>query len=225
MSVSRRPLVIFGSGDLAVLAHCFFQAGGDYEVVAFSVDRDRLDTPEFLGLPLVAFDELEARFPPRDHWLFVAIGYSKLNRFRAERCQSARTMGYRLASCVGSRSITWPDLVLGDNCLVMDGALIQPGSRLGNGVIVWSSAFIGHHTVIGDDCFISANAALAGRVRLGARCFVGINATLRENISLGDHCIVGAACLILADAPAESVYIEAPTARAAMSSARLQGML
>jgi len=225
MIAKRRSLVIFGTGDLGMLAHCYFSSDSDFEVAAFTVDRERRDGSSLLGIPVVAFDELEARFPSRDHWLFVAIGYTQLNEPRAERCALARKMGYRLASYVGSRSITWPDLILGDNCMVMDGVIIQPGTRLGKGVIVWSGAFIGHHANIGDNSFVSAQAVLAGRVRLGTRCFVGINATVRENIHLGDSSIVGAAGLILADSKAETVYIESATAKAAMPSARLRGML
>lgn len=225
MSAKQHSVVIFGTGDLGLLAHCYFSADSDFEVVAFSLDRERIEAPSFLGLPVIAFDELEARFPPADHWLFVAIGYTQLNEPRAERCVRARSLGYRLASYVGSRSLTWPDLVLGDNCMVMDGAIVQPGARLGNGVIVWSGAFIGHHAEIGDDCFVSAHAVLAGRVQLGPRCFVGVNASVRENLRLGASCMIGAGSLVLADAAAEAAYIATPTAKAGMSSRRLRGML
>lgn len=225
MSAKQRSVVIFGTGDLAVLAHCYFSADSDFEVIAFSLDRPRIEAPSFLGLPVIAFDELEVRLPAADHWLFVAIGYTQLNEPRAERCARARAMGYRLASYVGTRSITWPDLVLGDNCMVMDGAIVQPGVRLGTGVIVWSGAFIGHHTDIGDNCFVSAHAVLAGRVQLGPRCFIGINAAVREGLRLGARCMIGAGSLILADAADDAAYIATPTPKAGMSSSRLRGML
>lgn len=225
MMVKKRSVVIFGTGDLGMLAHCYFSSDSDFEVAAFSLDRERMELTSFLGLPVVPFDELNTRFPPADHWLFVAIGYTQLNERRAERCGRARAMGFRLASYVGSRSLTWPDLKYGDNCMVMDGAIVQPGARLGNGVIIWSGAFIGHHAEIEDDCFVSAHAVLAGRVQLGQRCFVGVNASIRESTRLGPGCIVGADSLILADTAADSAFIAAPTPKAAMSSSRLRGML
>ncbi|KAQ91303.1 sialic acid O-acetyltransferase NeuD, partial [Mycobacterium tuberculosis MD15212] len=48
-----KPLVIFGSGDIAQLAHYYFTRDSEYEVVAFTVDRDYASVSEFCGLPLV----------------------------------------------------------------------------------------------------------------------------------------------------------------------------
>lgn len=36
--MSKQSLVIFGSGDIAQLAHYYFSRDSDYEVVAFTVD-------------------------------------------------------------------------------------------------------------------------------------------------------------------------------------------
>ena len=41
---------------------------------------------------------------------------------------------------------------------------------------------------------------------IGENSFLGVNATLRDNITLGARCIVGAGALVLADAPAGSVF-------------------
>ncbi len=57
-----KPLVIFGSGDIAQLAHYYFTRDSEYEVVAFTVDRDYASVSEFCGLPLVTFDEVAQRF-------------------------------------------------------------------------------------------------------------------------------------------------------------------
>ena len=53
-------VVIFGTRDLASLAHFYLRCDSPHEVVAFTVDREFLpDEPHFEGLPIVPFDEIE----------------------------------------------------------------------------------------------------------------------------------------------------------------------
>src|SRR5262249_27638972 len=51
-------LVIFGPGDIARLAHRYFTRDSGHEVVAFTVDAAYRAGDEFLGLPLVDFDQV-----------------------------------------------------------------------------------------------------------------------------------------------------------------------
>lgn len=107
-----KPLVIFGSGDIAQLAHYYFTRDSEYEVVAFTVDRDYASVSEFCGLPLVAFDEVAQRFPPESHAMFVALAYAKLNGVRKEKYLAAKALGYELASYVSSHATVferWAD--------------------------------------------------------------------------------------------------------------------
>ena len=42
-------LVIFGIGDIAKLAHYYFSSDSNYEVTAFTVDKQYMDGDVFLG--------------------------------------------------------------------------------------------------------------------------------------------------------------------------------
>ena len=112
--------MIVGAGELARLAHHDFSNDSPRSVAGFAVDARYLGSrAEVADLPIVAFEEICASFPPADYDLFVAIGYSRLNAARAERCAAARSLGYGLANYVSSRASVWPDLELGDNCMIM----------------------------------------------------------------------------------------------------------
>ena len=80
----KPKLVIFGSGDIAQLAHYYFSTDSNYEVVAFTVDADYLTKCDFCGLPVVAFEEIADRYSPDAHEIFIALSYSKLNEVRKE---------------------------------------------------------------------------------------------------------------------------------------------
>jgi sugar O-acyltransferase (sialic acid O-acetyltransferase NeuD family) len=220
-----RPIVILGIGELSQLAHFYFARDAGRHVAGFTVDAEFIRGERYEGLPLVPYQVLEQRFPPDAFDLFVAIGYSKLNTVRAERCARARAQGYRLASYVSTRASVWPDLELGGNCLVMEGNVIQPFAVLGEGVIVSGGNVISHHCRIGDYCYFGAAATISGGVTIGERSFIGSGATVREHLRVGRDCIVGAGTLILKDTADGSGYIASGTPVSGIPSNRLRNLL
>ena len=212
MSRGRPPIVIFGDGTLARLARAYFERDSDHEVVAFTVDRERLSTSQDHGVPIVPFDEAVDRYPASDFALFVAVGYTRVNRARAEIVERCQDLGYHLPTLVSSRASTWDDLRTGANCLVFDGAVIEPGVELGDGVIMWSGSQISHDCTIGDHCFLGPAAVVLGDVSIGPRCFVGGNATIRNGVNVAPDCIVGAGAVIKASTAPGEVFAEAATA-------------
>lgn len=224
-NAADRSVVIFGAGELAQLAHFYFTHDAARRVAGFTVDAKFVNSSECQGLPLVPFEEVEHHFPPRGFDLFVAIGYTALNVTRARRCADATARGYRLATYISSRASTWPDLVIGDNCLIMEGNVIQPFVRVGHNVVMFCSSLVSHHVEIGDNCFIGSEATICGGVRIGANSFIGVNATIREHLNIGSDCIIGAGTLILQDTADGSGYIGNGTADSGIPSRRLQSLL
>src|SRR5437870_3565605 len=108
-------VVVFGAGQIAELAHFYFTHDSPDEVVAFTVDAAYVKESSFLGLPVVAFEDLGREFPADGHEVFVAVSYTGLNRLRAERFRQARARGYRLAHYVSSRATVWPGFVPREN--------------------------------------------------------------------------------------------------------------
>lgn len=220
----KKPLVIFGSGDIAQLAHYYFSTDSNYEVVAFTVDANYIDDYEFCGLPVVAFEDVAKEYPPDTYFFFVALSYSKLNALRKEKFLAAKNMGYKLASFISSRATILNEGRFGENCFIFENNTIQPFVTIGNNVTLWSGNHIGHHSVIHDHTFISSHVVISGRVEIGEQCFVGVNVTLRDHIKIGDRCVVGAGALLLSDAAPEGVYIGTTSNRSKVPSTRLRGI-
>ena len=215
-------LVIFGTGDIAQLAHYYFSTDTGFNVVGFTVDREFRNETEFCGLPLVAFDEVNERFPPEQHQMFVALSYSKLNELRRLKYMAARQAGYTMASYVSSRASILNDGAIGENCFILEDNTVQPFVTIGNNVTLWSGNHIGHHSVISDHCFLASHIVVSGGVKLGESCFVGVNSTLRDHIEIGPRCVIGAGALLLENAEPEGVYLGAATERSRVPSSRLR---
>lgn len=203
------PLVIFGSAEMAELAKYYFSHDSDYRVVAFTVDDDFVVGEQFQGLPLVPFSEVATRFPPATNSMHVALSYGRLNQLRQEKYEQAKAAGYVLASYLCSKSVTWPDLSIGDNCFILENQTIQPTVRIGNNVMIWSGNHVGHGSVIDDHAYIASHVVISGHCKIGRRCFVGVNATLKDFISIGDDCFIGMAASVTSDVADGSVVVGA----------------
>lgn len=218
----KRPIVIFGAGDIAELAHYYFTHDSSYEVVAFTVDSAFLTQDRLAGLPVVPFETLTRDYPPSSHSAFVALSYSKLNEVRREKYLALKALGYDLASYVSSRATILNDGKIGENCFILENNVIQPFASIGNNVTLWSGNHIGHHSRIADHCFLASHIVVSGGVDIGEACFLGVNATLRDHIRIGERCVIGAGALILADAAPDGVYLGNATERSKVPSSRLR---
>ena len=220
----KKPIVIFGSGDIAQLAHFYFTTDSSHEVAAFSVDEAFIKDTKFCGLPVVAFETVAQQYPPGEYDFFVALSYSKLNAVRREKFLAAKELGYTLVSFVSSSATVLNEGRIGENCFIFEDNTIQPFVSIGDNVTLWSGNHIGHHSVILDHTFIASHVVISGGVEIGEQCFIGVNATLRDHIKIGDRCVVGAGALLLADAESEGLYVGAATERARLPSTKLKSI-
>ena len=217
-----KPLVIFGAGDIAELAHFYFTRDARSEVAAFTVDAAYLKEARFCGLPVVAFEELAASFGPQGHDLFVALSYAKINAVRTEKCAAAKALGYRLSTYVSSKATVWDGFEPQENCLILEDNTVQPFARIGANVTLWSGNHIGHHAEIAANCFITSHVVISGGVRVGANAFIGVNATIRDHVKIGARAVVGAGSLVLQDVPDDGVVAAEGTELSKVPSHRLR---
>lgn len=217
----KQPLIIFGAGDIAQLAHYYFKQHPDYDVIAFTVDAAYRTSETFCGLPLVDFEEVAECYPAVSHAMFVALSYSKLNGLRKEKYLACKAAGYSLASYISPNATVLNEGEIGENCFVLEDCTIQPFVTIGNNVTLWSGSHIGHHSCIHDHSFIAPHVSISGGVIIGEQCFLGINATLRDHITIGPRCVIGAGALMLAHAEADGVYLGKAASRRRVPSSRL----
>jgi sugar O-acyltransferase (sialic acid O-acetyltransferase NeuD family) len=199
-------IIVFGAGDIARLAHFYFKSDSPHEVVAFVVDRAFKNADTFDGLPLVAFEEVTALYPPSDYEAFVALSYAKMNRLRQEKYEAMRAAGYRCVSYISSRCSYLSTTPPGDNCFILEDNTVQPFVTIGRNVTLWSGNHIGHDSTIEDHCFISSHVVVSGHVRVGERSFLGVNSTLRNSITIAPDSLIAAGAVVMKDTTPKGVY-------------------
>lgn len=209
-----KPLVLVGAGEFAQIAYEYFTHDSNYQVVAFSVERDYLPqgcpTPSLAGLPVLAYEDLERVHAPDQVELFVAIPATGLNRLRTRFYLDGKRRGYRFARYLSSRAFVWRNAEIGENCFIFEANVIQPFTRIGANCILWSGNHIGHRTVIAEHVFMASHAVVSGYCEIGASSFIGVNATFNDRVRVAADNVIGAGALVTRDTAPGLIYVGSP---------------
>jgi len=200
-------VIVFGNGQMASMMYYYLTQDSPFEVVAFTVNGEHLEDNTLLGLPVVPFENIECSYPPGQFAVSIPISYRNANHLRAEKYYEAKSKGYRLINYVSSKATTWPGLVIGDNCIIHEGCVIQPFTEIAHNVFMGCGSLVGHHCVIGEHCFLGPGSVILGSVRVEPYCLLGANSTIKDGVTVARECIVGAGITIVRNTRAQEVYI------------------
>lgn len=216
-----KEVVIFGGGETALLAYEYFTYDSGYEVVAFAMDAEFIESDTLMGLPVISLIDVISQFPPNKYSGFVAASSTKLNRVRKGLYDKVKNMNYELVSYVSSRAFMWPNVKIGDNCFIMEGNTLQPFTEVGNNVVMWSGNHLGHRSIVRDDCFISSHCVISGFCDIGKSSFLGVNCTIENDVCIGEDNFIGAGTLIRKNTEKGAFYQALQTEVAKISAYRL----
>lgn len=207
--MKTKKLVIVGNTSNARLARYYFDIDSDYEVAAFAVNKEYVKEESFEGLPLTALEDIEKNYPVSEYELFIAVGYTDMNKIREKLYYYCKEKGYTFANYISSRCSFLTQFPTGDNCFILEDNTIQPYVRIGNNVVLWSGNHIGHDVKIEDHNFISSHVVISGFVTVKRNCFIGVNATLRDAITIAPETLIAAGAIIMKDTEEKGVYLPA----------------
>ncbi len=159
MSIER--LLIVGAGGFG---RAVADAMPDGSVVAGFVDDRGRSCGPVMGLPVMGTTADLPTLRRAFDALVVAIGD---NRRRRELCETASTLGYRLAPIVHPRAWVSAHAHIGPGSIVMAGAIVGTEAVIGSGVIINAGAIVDHHAVVGDHAHLGVGSGLSGGARLG----------------------------------------------------------
>ena len=107
---------------------------------------------------------------------------------------------------------------IGDNVVVMMGAVINLGVKIGNNTMIDFNAVLGARVVVGSNSHIGAGSVLAGvleppsakPVFVGDNTLIGANAVILEGVRVGNNCVVAAGSIVTKDVLDNSVVMGSP---------------
>jgi len=211
-------VVLFGAGKIADVAYFQLTNDSPYEVAAFTVDGEYVAQREKWGLPVVPFEDILNTYSPDDFKMLVAVGYQDLNRFRARKYDEAKAKGYELISYVSSRASNFSNVEIGDNCMILENAVLQPCTTMGNNVFFWNGNHLGHHACVEDHCYVAGQVVISGAAVIEPYCFLCVNATIGHEVTIGRESFIGAGTLVTKNVAPKSVHIVPDTPKFRLDS-------
>lgn len=200
-------VIIFGTGDIAQIANYYFEIDSEFDVEAFTINKEYFKEELFEGKPVIPFETIREQYPPEQYKMFIALSYSRLNKVRQEKYYQAKAMGYQLVSYISSKCSYLSQNKCGDNCFIFEDNTIQPFVSIGNNVTIWSGNHIGHHSVIHAHNFISSHVVISGHCEINSNSFLGVNSTIGHKVVLGSENIIGAGSIITKNTNHGEVYV------------------
>ncbi|RLQ92921.1 2,3,4,5-tetrahydropyridine-2,6-dicarboxylate N-acetyltransferase [Planomicrobium sp. Y74] len=102
---------------------------------------------------------------------------------------------------------------IGNNCIIMMGAVINIGSVIGDGTMIDMGVIMGGRATVGKNCHIGAGAVLAGVIEPASatpvivedNVMIGANAVVLEGVRIGQGAVVAAGAIVIEDVPENSV--------------------
>lgn len=198
-------VIIYGNGRIAKIIYQFLKK--EFEVVAFTVDKDCINDETIESLPLIPFDEIENIYSPSKHKMIIAVGYLKMNQVRASKYDEAKNKGYSFINYIHSSVEMHDNIVIGDNNIILDHATIQPYSKIGSSNFIWSNAVVAHGSEVGDTNWITSGVVISGDSTIKSNCFLGVNATIGHNVIIEDENFIGANTLVTKSTQQKEVYV------------------
>jgi sugar O-acyltransferase (sialic acid O-acetyltransferase NeuD family) len=213
-----KKVIIFGTGGFAKIIYLYLQKDPDFNIIAFTANEQTIKEKTLHNLPIIPFETIEEKYSPDEYEMFIALGYTDMNRKRAKFFKEAKDKGYKLISYIHPSNIINDGFQIGENCFIFENNVIQPFVKLEDNIIIWTGNVISHHTTIMSHCFIVSHVAIAGNTVIEPYCFIGINATIRNSIRIAKDCIIGAGTVILKNTNEKEVYTSKSTVKLDITS-------
>ncbi|MFI5205547.1 MAG: acetyltransferase [Candidatus Paceibacterales bacterium] len=214
-------VIIFGVQDFAELAHFYLENDSPHKVVAFSVSEKYMpEKPEFKGVPIFPFEEIEKKFAPGKYNFFAPMAPNKMNQLRTDIYNQIKAKGYEMISYISSKATMFKNKI-GDNCFILEDNTLQPFTEIGNNVVMWSGNHIGHHGIIKDNITFTSQVVLSGHCIVEPYSFFGVNSTIRDGITIAEGTFVAMGAVITKSTEPWCMYKGNPGIKSETSSKSL----
>jgi len=199
-------IIIFGAGQFAEVMTAYIQQDTQDKIIAYTVDKAYCKTNQFMGLPLVPWEEIEKFYPPDKVQILGPISYRNANKFRMERFLEGKERGYSFYTFIHPAAYIYSKKI-GENVIILEGNTIQPFAEIGNNCILWSHNHVGHHSIIQDHVFLCGRVTIGGNTIVEEGLFLGGATAIGDNVTIGAWSILSRFTATTKSIPKDSILL------------------
>lgn len=206
-----KKVIVYGSITLSTML--FYDASGNsnFEIACFTMDREYLPGTELLGLPLVAFQDLPTLYPPGEYDLLALFnGYNRM-RDRGRMYLKAKQAGYTLRNYISARADVAPDIMMGDNNVIMGTTHLGFGGIMGCNNLIRQHVYLGHQFNLGSHNIITAGCNIGGHGVIKDSCYIGLGVTIIDHVRIEDETLIGAGSVVVKNTEPQAKYVGNPS--------------
>ncbi len=205
-----KKIIVYGAGAYANVFYYEVKRTNIMEIVAFAVDSNYIQAQkDFLGIPLICFENCEVLYPPEEYDMMVLCGYTRM-RDRKAMFDKAKAKGYKLCNYISPDAYVEEGVQLGENNIIFSNAFIGHHGKMGDGNIVRQNVYLGHQFNLGNHIIISSGCTIGGNCKIGDMSFIALGAVVIDSISIGYECLIGAASNVVKNIDAFSKCVGNP---------------
>lgn len=202
-----KKIILAGNAITADILNCYLAQDNRYQVIGLTVDDEFVLQDGIQGLDSTAVSQLGKVYDPQDCAVIMAMGYDDINRSRESMFHRLKEMGFRIETYIHPDAKVYTQNTLGEGCVILPSAVIEPHVRLGANSMVWANTTLAHHSCVAENCWIASGAIISGQAEVGRNAFIGVNATIVNKVVVGEYSIIGADALITKNTKASSVHL------------------
>src|SRR5262249_34157797 len=200
-------IILAGNAVTAQILHSYLVGDARYELVGLTVDDEYVSSGLLTAIRSVPTSEAKQAFSPSDCRVVMAIGYDNLNRVRESMFFRLKTMGYVMETYVHPQAQVHSANPLGEGCVILPGAVIEPYATVGANTMVWTNVTLAHHCSIAEHCWIAAGTVVSGQAKVLRNSFLGVNSTIVNDVTVSEYTIVGASAMVSKDTKPHTVHL------------------
>ena len=202
-----KKVILAGNAVTAEILNSYLDGDARYQVVGVTVDDEYVDQNGIQGFETIALSRLIQVSRPQDCVVIMAMGYNDLNRSRESMFLRLQEMGYHIETYIHPDARVYTEQPLGDGCVVLPSAFIEPHVHLAANTMVWCNVTLAHHSNVAEHCWLASGAVISGQAHIKRNSFIGVNATVVNEVVVEAYNIIGAGALITRNTKASTVHL------------------
>jgi sugar O-acyltransferase (sialic acid O-acetyltransferase NeuD family) len=207
----NKMIIVFGDNIIAEMLYLDAKKlGHEFQIESFCVDEKYLRGNSFCDKPLIGFQEVIKKYPPKDFDMISTVDAPSKLRNRLLVFDRLKKAGYTLRNYISPLADVCSDIVMGENNLIFPFVYVGSRGKMGNANLIRQHTYLGHDFHLGDGNTLASGCILGGFCQIGNSCFLGINSSVNGSTHIADETLIGSGSVVIKDTNLATTYVGNP---------------
>jgi sugar O-acyltransferase (sialic acid O-acetyltransferase NeuD family) len=203
-----KDIIIIGAGgvgrETALLIEQINCVKPEWKLLGFVDDNEGLQGSLINGYKVLG--KIETLNCYENMYTVCSISDTKIKKSVISRLDSK----IEYANLIHPSAIIGPDCKMGEGIIIQANCIITTNVFLGNHVQINPQCGIGHDSVINDYCSLFWNVNISGNVNIDEGCILGTKTTIIQGLRIGSWSVIGSAANVIRDIPSGCTAVGNP---------------